>query len=49
LPPPGHSRQGYHTCARARKPAVDTIMIFHQEDGKWKVWDAYLVGGQLVE
>jgi hypothetical protein len=28
---------------------VDTITIFHQEDGKWKVWDAYLVGGVLVE
>ena len=28
---------------------VDTITIFHQEDGRWKVWDAYLVGGALVE
>src|SRR5262245_27489243 len=28
---------------------VDTITIFHQEGGKWKVWDAYLVGGQLVK
>ena len=28
---------------------VDTIVIFHQEGGKWKVWDSYLVGGELVE
>jgi hypothetical protein len=28
---------------------VDTITTFHQEDGKWKIWDAYLLGGQLVE
>jgi hypothetical protein len=28
---------------------VDTITIFHQEGGKWKVWDAYLVGGELVK
>src|SRR5262245_15664494 len=28
---------------------VDTITIFHQEGGKWKVWDAYLVGGQLAK
>ena len=28
---------------------VDTITIFHQEGGKWKVWDAYLVGGQLTK
>lgn len=28
---------------------VDTITIFHQEGGKWKVWDAYLIGGELVK
>jgi hypothetical protein len=28
---------------------VDTLTIFHQEDGKWKVWDAYLVGDGLVD
>ena len=28
---------------------VDTIAIFHQEGGEWKVWDSYLVGGALVE
>jgi hypothetical protein len=26
---------------------TDTVMLFHQEGGSWKVWDAYLVGGQL--
>ena len=28
---------------------VDTLTIFHEEGGKWKVWDAYLVGGQLTD
>jgi len=28
---------------------VDTIAICHQEGGKWKVWDSYLVGGQLTK
>ena len=32
-----------------RDNVVDTIAIFHQEGGKWKIWDAYLVGGELVE
>lgn len=27
---------------------MDTVTIFHQENGAWKVWDAYLVGGELV-
>jgi len=26
---------------------TDTVVLFHQEGGNWKVWDAYLVGGQL--
>ena len=28
---------------------VDTITLFHQEGGSWKVWDAYLVGDELVK
>jgi len=28
---------------------VDTITIFHQENGQWKVWDAYLVGASLAK
>ena len=28
---------------------ADTITIFHQENGSWKVWDGYLVGGVLVK
>src|SRR5262245_35859852 len=28
---------------------VDTIVMFHQEGGKWKIYDAYLVGGALVK
>ena len=26
---------------------TDTVTLFHQEGGTWKVWDAYLVGGIL--
>jgi hypothetical protein len=28
---------------------VDTFTIFHQENGAWKVWDGYLIGGTLVK
>ena len=28
---------------------ADTVTIFHMEGGVWKVWDAYLVGGELVK
>ena len=28
---------------------VDTVTLFHQEGGVWKVWDLYLVGGDLVK
>ena len=28
---------------------VDAIMIFHVEDGAWKVWDSYLLGGEPVK
>ena len=28
---------------------VDTITLFHQEGGVWKVWDTYLVGNDLVK
>jgi hypothetical protein len=26
---------------------TDTVMLFHQEGGTWKVWDSYLLGGTL--
>lgn len=26
---------------------TDTVMLFHQEGGAWKVWDSYLLGGTL--
>jgi len=30
------------------EPTVaDTVTLFHQEGGSWKVWDAYLIGGQV--
>ena len=28
---------------------VDTVTLFHQEGGNWKVWDVYTVGGELVK
>jgi len=28
---------------------VDTITLFHQEGGSWKVWDSYLVAEELVQ
>jgi len=27
---------------------VDTLMIFHTENGSWKIFDTYLLSGQLV-
>ncbi len=27
---------------------VDSIVIFHTEDGSWKIFDSYLLGSQLV-
>ena len=31
------------------QPTVtDTVMLFHQENRDWKVWDSFLIGGQLV-
>lgn len=28
---------------------VDALMIFHTEDGKWKVFDTHVLGGSLVQ
>ena len=28
---------------------VDTVTLFHQENGSWKLWDIYVVGGDLVK
>jgi hypothetical protein len=28
---------------------VDTVTLFHEEGGSWKVWDIYLVGGDLTK
>jgi hypothetical protein len=27
---------------------LDTVTIFHQEDGTWKYWDNYVLGARLV-
>ena len=28
---------------------VDTLAIFHQEGGRWKLWDVYVLGATFVE
>lgn len=28
---------------------VDTMTIFHQEGGRWKLWDTYVLGSEFVE
>lgn len=28
---------------------VDTLAIFHQEGGRWKLWDVYVLGASYVE
>lgn len=28
---------------------VDTMTFFHQEGGRWKLWDAYVLGSEFVE
>jgi len=34
--------------AEGFQPTVaDTVTLFHQEGGSWKIWDAYLIGGEL--
>jgi hypothetical protein len=28
---------------------VDTLVLFHQEGGAWKVWDTFILGGEIVK
>jgi hypothetical protein len=28
---------------------VDTMTFFHQEDGRWKLWDVYVLGSEFVQ
>ncbi len=28
---------------------VDTMTIFHQEGGRWKLWDTYVLGSEFIE
>lgn len=28
---------------------ADTVTLFHQEGGRWKIWDAYLIGGRIAQ
>lgn len=47
------ARVQYRTVGGSAKPFMnnflDTITVFHQEDGVWKYWDNYVVGGRPVQ
>jgi hypothetical protein len=46
------ARVQYRTLGSSATPfmnnVVDTITIFHQEDGTWKYWDNYILGARPV-
>lgn len=47
------ARVQYRTVGGAKSEfmnnILDTITMFHQEDGTWKYWDNYILGVRLVE
>ena len=47
------ARVQYRTEGGSTEPfmnnVVDTITLFHQEDGIWKYWDNYILGVRLVK
>lgn len=47
------ARVQYRTTNRSQTPfmnnVLDTITVFHQEDGTWKYWDNYVLGGRPVQ
>ena len=47
------ARVQYRTEGGSTEPfmdnILDTITLFHQEDGTWKYWDDYILGGRLVK
>jgi hypothetical protein len=47
------ARVQYRTIGGSQGPfmnnLLDTITIFHQENGTWKYWDNYVLGGNLVQ
>jgi hypothetical protein len=47
------ARVQYRTTDGSQAPfmdnVLDTITVFHQEDGTWKYWDNYLLGGRIVQ
>lgn len=46
------ARVQYRTVGSSATPVMnnvlDTITIFHQEDGTWKYWDNYVIGVRLM-
>ena len=47
------ARVQYRTVGGAAAPfmnnLLDTITVFHQEDGTWKYWDNYILGARVVQ
>lgn len=47
------ARVQYRTLGGAREDfmnnILDTVTMFHQEDGNWKYWDNHILGVRLVE
>jgi hypothetical protein len=37
------------TAAPFMNNLLDTIAVFHQEDGTWKYWDNYVLGARIVQ
>jgi hypothetical protein len=37
------------TAAPFMNNVLDTIAVFHQEDGTWKYWDNYVLGARFVQ
>lgn len=37
------------TAAPFMNNLLDTITVFHQEDGTWKYWDNYVLGARAVQ
>ena len=37
------------TAAPFMNNLLDTITVFHQEDGTWKYWDNYILGARVVQ
>ena len=47
------ARVQYRTVGGTANPfmnnILDTVTVFHQEDGTWKYWDNYVLGARPLE